>query len=105
MIIDATNLILGRLGTYVAKQALLGEKIDIINCEKAVISGKKDFTLKKYLIIKDRGTYKGPFLPRQPNLFVRRSIRGMLTYKQERGKKAYANIKCYRGMPEEFKDK
>ena len=31
MIIDANNLILGRMGAYVAKQALLGEKIDIIH--------------------------------------------------------------------------
>ena len=30
MIIDAKDLIVGRLGTFVAKQALLGEKIDII---------------------------------------------------------------------------
>ena len=37
MIIDAKNLVLGRMATVVAKEALLGEKIDIINCEKAVV--------------------------------------------------------------------
>ena len=105
MIIDAKNLILGRLATYTAKKALLGEKIDIVNCEKAVISGRKDKLIKNYLHIQDRGTHKGPFLPRRPNYFVRRSIRGMLPYKQARGKAAFDRIKCFVGMPEEFKDK
>ena len=41
MIIDASNLILGRLATFVAKQALLGEQVFIANCEKSVISGDK----------------------------------------------------------------
>jgi len=41
MIIDATNLILGRLGTYVAKKALLGNKIDIVNCENSVVTGNR----------------------------------------------------------------
>jgi large subunit ribosomal protein L13 len=105
MLIDAKNLIVGRMATYVAKQALLGEKIDIINCEKAVMSGKKKFTFNKYLNLKDRGTHKGPFLPKRPERFVRRAIRGMIPYKKERGRVAYQNIKCYLGVPEDFKDK
>jgi len=105
MIIDATDLILGRLGTYVAKKALQGEKIDIVNCEKAVITGKRNYVIAKYLKLKDRGTYKGPYLPKQPNLFVRRAIRGMLPYRRERGRNAYKGIKCYLGVPLELKDK
>lgn len=105
MIIDATNLILGRMASYITKKALLGEKIDIVNCEKTVITGRKDSTIKKYLRIQKRGTHKGPFLPKKPNLFVRRSIRGMLPYKKEKGKKAFEKIRCYIGVPEEFKDK
>ena len=31
MIINAENLIIGRLASYAAKQALLGEQVDIIN--------------------------------------------------------------------------
>ena len=38
MIIDATELIVGRFATVAAKKALLGERIDIINCEKAIIT-------------------------------------------------------------------
>ncbi|SRR3989338_803506 len=100
MIIDANNLILGRMGAYVAKQALLGEKIDIINCEKSVISGKRHQVLAHYRKLFARGIHtKGPFYYRRPDMFVKRSIRGMLPYKRERGLKAFKNIKCYIGAP------
>lgn len=106
MIINAENLILGRTATVVAKKALLGEKIDIVNCEKAVITGTKSVTLKKYLTRRHRGQPpKGPFIPRRPDMFVRRAIRGMLPYKQEKGEKAYKRVMCYLGIPDEFKDK
>ena len=48
MIIDANNLILGRLGTYAAKKALLGEKIDIVNCESCVITGNRKKIFDNY---------------------------------------------------------
>ena len=48
MIIDAENLVLGRLASFVAKQALLGENIDIINCEKAIVLGDKKEILNSY---------------------------------------------------------
>ena len=41
MIIDASNLIAGRIATVVAKKALLGETIDIVNSEKAIVTGSK----------------------------------------------------------------
>ena len=48
MIINAENMILGRLGAYVAKKSLLGEEVKIVNCKDAVIIGKKDVILRKY---------------------------------------------------------
>ena len=105
MIIDANNLILGRLGTYVAKKALLGEKIDIVNSESCVITGDKDKIFEDYDNQLKRGTpSKGPFVHRMPNRFVKRSIRGMLPYKKERGKVAFKNIKCYIGIPDNLKN-
>ena len=106
MIIDATNLILGRLASYVAKKALLGEKVDIINSEKSVISGKKQQIYKETLRKRQRGIpLQGPYFPRQPDALVRRTIRGMIPYKTERGKKAFKNVHCWVGIPPEFKDK
>lgn len=107
MIINAENLILGRMATYAAKKALLGEKVDIINCEKAIITGNKKNIFEKYKKLSlDIGTqFKGPFIHRLPDRFVRRVIRGMLPYHQEKGKLAFSRIMCYISIPNEFKDK
>lgn len=105
-IIDAQNLILGRMATYVAKQALLGEEIRIINAEKAVISGDKARTLSDLEQRRSRGTpAKGPHIPKMADRYVRRVIRGMLPYKITKGDVAYKRVLCYVGVPEEFKDK
>ena len=106
MIIDAKDLILGRMATFVAKKALLGEKIDVINCEKAIILGSKKDIFGKYIHRGTRGgPFHGPFIPKMPDRFVRRSIRGMLNYKQSRGREAFERIMCYISVPNVFKDK
>ena len=104
MIIDANNLILGRLGTFVAKKALLGEKIDIVNCENAIFTGDKYDIFGRYDKVLHTGTpAKGPFTRKRPDRFVQRAIRGMLPYKKGRGREAFKNIKCYMGVPDELK--
>jgi|SRR3989344_2797596 len=105
MIIDAENLILGRMATCVAKKALLGEKVDIVNCEKAIITGSKEKIVEKYRrIVELGGPFKGPYLTRLPDRFVRRVIRGMLPYKQGRGKEAFHRVMCYISVPYELKN-
>lgn len=105
MLINAENLILGRLASFVAKKALLGESIEIINCEKAVIVGSKRDIIETYKERLNRTMpSSGPFVHRREDFFVRRAIRGMLTYKQGRGKDAFARIKCYLGIPDKFKN-
>lgn len=103
IIIDAKNLILGRLCSYAAKKALEGNKVNIVNCENAVVSGTKSFILKEYLgRLRRTHPKRGPFVQRKPDRFVRRTVRGMLPHTQERGKKAFRNVMCYIGIPEEF---
>ncbi|MEM1514999.1 MAG: 50S ribosomal protein L13, partial [Candidatus Bathyarchaeia archaeon] len=78
-IIDATGLVLGRMASVVAKRLLNGEKIIIVNAEKAVISGDKYIIIRRYhnyLQIGHPG--KGPLHPRRPDRIVKRAIRGML---------------------------
>jgi large subunit ribosomal protein L13 len=105
MIINGENLILGRLATIAAKKALLGEKVDIINAEKIVIVGKRQEILANYTQKFNRKTpRKGPFIPRMPDRFVRRVIRGMLPYNKERGSKAFRRIMCHLGTPDNFKN-
>ncbi|MBN1502558.1 50S ribosomal protein L13 [Candidatus Woesearchaeota archaeon] len=106
IIIDGTELILGRLASYAAKQLLLGENVHIINCEKVIDTGSKQQILKKYKRRMERGTpRKGPFMHRMPHRIVKRTVRGMLPYKKARGKDAYKRLRCHIGIPEELQDK
>jgi large subunit ribosomal protein L13 len=105
MIIDAKDLILGRMASVAAKKSLLGEKVDIVNCEQAVVSGDKQEVLRLYKQRKERGTFKGPIFFRSPDRFVRRAIRGMLPYKQPKGREAFDRIMCYVGIPPGFQGK
>lgn len=105
-IIDGTNAVMGRLASYAAKQALLGEEIVIVNCEKVIITGnRKDIRDKFEFRRRKIGSgQKGPKYSRLAHLIVKRAIRGMLSHRSGRGKEAFQRIKCYSGLPEEFKD-
>ena len=104
MIIDGKDLILGRAAAFIAKRALMGENIDLINCGDIVITGSKKNVIAKYKRKKSMGVpSKGPFQPRRPDMLVRKVIRGMLPYKQFKGKEAFKKIKCYIGSPETLK--
>lgn len=107
MIIDATDLVAGRLAAIAAKQALLGNKVDIVNCENAVISGRRNHIIEDYHHnIINRGTPgHGPFISRMPDRFLRRIIRGMLPHKDNKGKIAFKRVMCYIGVPKEFEGK
>jgi large subunit ribosomal protein L13 len=109
-VIDANNLVIGRLASAVAKDLLRGERVIIVNAEEGVISGSKDNVFKKYLERRLRKSLvnparHGPFFPRRPDGIVRRAIRGMLPYKKSRGKAAYKSLRVYVGVPKEFGEK
>ncbi len=103
MIIDAKNLVLGRLASVAAKKALLGNSVDIVNCGQAVISGSRESVFAKYRRKRKLGgPFRGPYIARRSDLFVRRVIRGMLPYKEYKGRMAFEKIRCYIGVPEKF---
>ena len=106
-IYDGAGMILGRLATVVAKEALLGEEVRVVNCDKVIISGKKVNTFAVHKQRRDRRGYplKSPKIVRLSDRFVRRSIRGMLPHTQARGKEAFKRIMCYRTIPDELSDK
>lgn len=106
MLIDATNLVLGRISSFAARKALLGDNIIILNCEKAVVTGNRDSILEEYRHRRERGSNNyGPFFPRMSDRFVRRTVRGMLPFKKPRGKDAFRKVMCYTGVPEQFRGK
>jgi len=102
-IYDATDQILGRVATRIAKELLKGENVRIVNCEKAVISGDPKVTENHYLKRRQRGDpIHGPFYPRTPDGIVRRTIRGMLPFHMPRGREAFRKLIVYVGVPDEF---
>lgn len=108
VIIDATDHIMGRLSSNVAKRLLddAGSEIAIVNSEKAIVTGPKkrvfdDFLSKRRL----NHPRKGPNFPRMPDRILKRTIRGMLPYQQPRGREALKRVKVYIGIPSELKGK
>src|SRR5437867_9653064 len=98
-IVDASNLILGRMASYVAKKALEGNRIVVLNAERAVISGTKERVVaraKQKLKTRTLGNLeKSPTHPRKPDGYVRRVIRGMLPWKKPSGKQAFHRVKVF----------
>lgn len=107
-LIDGSDKVLGRLSSKVAKLLLTGNKVNLVNAEKIVVSGHAPSILSKYkqrLELKDKANPEhSPYWSRRADLFVKRVIRGMLPYKKARGKSAYKQLRVYIGIPKEFKD-
>ena len=106
IIYDATNQVLGRLSSVIAKRLLKGDNIVVVNAEKAVVAGNPEYTEDRYFQKHKRGdAIKGPFFPRQPDRIFRFTVRGMLPWDRTRGREAYRRLKVFIGLPEEFGDK
>jgi large subunit ribosomal protein L13 len=104
MIVNADGAILGRLASKIAKELLKGEDIVVINSEKIIVSGNPDAVFKRFHEKKIRGySSKGPFYPKYPDKILIRSVRGMLPYKKEKGKKAFRKLKVFMGNPDNLK--
>lgn len=104
--IDASGQIAGRLASSVAKQLLKGEKIFIVNAEKAVVSGDPVYTEGHFKEKAERGDpYHGPFYPREPDQILRRMIRCMLPFHTARGREALKGLRVYKSLPAELKGK
>jgi large subunit ribosomal protein L13 len=108
-IVDAENLIVGRMATKIAKRLIEGESISVVNAEKAVLSGKKSVLIKKLkerLDIAPKGNpMKGPKFSRMPHLIVKNAIKGMVPGKSKRGKEAIKRLRVFIGVPESLAEK
>jgi len=105
ILVNADGLILGRMASLVAKKLLNGEKVIIVNAEKAVISGKKKSKVAEAKEFLEVGAPKrGPFHYRRPDRILRKTVRGMLPFKQPKGKNALKKLKVFIGVPKDLKD-
>jgi large subunit ribosomal protein L13 len=104
IIIDGKNATLGRLASHAAKESLLGKKIIILNSDEVVIIGNKSEIIKKYKIKTSRGGagLKGPKMKRDSEGIRKRTVRGMLSHKEGRGRDAIRRVICYGGIPIEY---
>ncbi|MEF8777899.1 MAG: 50S ribosomal protein L13 [Natronomonas sp.] len=104
VVINARDCILGRVASQVAERALDGERIAVVNAEKAVITGGEDDIMEVYRKRDEVGSDRGPHFPKRPDRLFKRSVRGMLPYKTTRGREAFENVRIYMGNPYENDD-
>lgn len=109
MIIDGEGLILGRLASNVSKMLLNGDEVVVLNAEKILISGNKEWAYAKYKQRLDRASISnprkmGPKYPRRPDDIFRRTVRGMLPYRKTSGREAFKGLKAFVGIPKEYED-
>ena len=92
-----------------AKKAIEGQDVVILNVSKAVLSGEKRSIIQRAKMkLKTRtlaSQEKGPIHPRRPENYARRVLRGMLPFKKAAGKKAYKRVKVYADMPSLYAEK
>lgn len=99
-VIDGKDLILGRLGSNIAKRLLTGENIKLVNCKDIVILGRKKYLIERYKNkLNNKVVKQGPYYSRSPADIVKRSMRNMLPYKNQRGIEAFKRLKCYNSTP------
>lgn len=108
VVIDATGLVAGRLASVVAKLLLRGQRVVVVNAEKAIITGKRRRVVEWYMkrVSEWRTHYnpekKGPKVPRGPDMVLRRMIRNMLPYKKPKGREAFKRLRVYVGVPLQY---
>jgi len=105
IIVEGTEATLGRLASFVAKSALKGEEIIVVNCGEVIISGNKKTTEREFFEKRNRHGHsqKGPIHSKTSEKIVKRAIRGMLpNYRKGIGAQAFKRIKCFNKIPEEY---
>jgi len=104
MIVDAKNAVVGRVASKVAKAAIKGEKVVVLNAEHAIMVGNKESILEKF---EARTTARvlgnphyGPKYSRIPSKMLRRTIRGMLPNKPRTTERLLKLVTVYNTVPD-----
>ena len=103
LIVDADGVVVGRMGSKVAKALLNGEEVIIVNAEKAIMTSDPKLIIEKFIhrrsLRNKQNPEKSPKWSKVPNLLLRRIIRGMLPRKKATGRDAFKRLKVYNGNP------
>jgi large subunit ribosomal protein L13 len=107
VIVDATNCIAGRMCSHVSKLLLQGNRVTIVNAEKAMLSGNRYKTIELYKeqleINSVTNPIHGPFHPRRPDTILSKMVRGMVPKRKPHGLAAFKRLRVYMGLPERMK--
>lgn len=104
-VVNAEGLILGRMASGIAKRLLEGQRVLVVNAEKAILSGarlSKVNEAKEFLAV--GGVGRGPFHYRRPDRIVRKAVKGMLPIRQPKGIQAYRRLQVFIGVPDKLKE-
>lgn len=104
--IDAEKTVLGRIASFAAKKALNGEKVVIVNAEKAILTGNFEAVFKhfkqkadmRYKGMPEKGSHYSVY----PDKMLKKAIEGMTPHKKATGRIALKNVMVYIGIPTEF---
>ncbi len=111
VVIDATNHVVGRLASAIAKILRDNKNINVIvvNIDRAFIVGSRKMVVNWYArkISLWRTHYNpektGPKIPRRPDRIFKRVVRDMLPYKQKEGRLALKRLRVFMAMPPDLK--
>ena len=108
IVIDVANCISGRICSHVSKLLLQGNRVTIVNAEKAMLSGQRYKTIqlyKEHLEINSvTNPIHGPFHPRRPDTILTKMVRGMIPKRKSSGIEAFKRLRVYIGIPESLKN-
>lgn len=107
IVVDATNCIAGRMCSHVSKLLLEGNRVAIVNAEKAMLSGNRYMTINSYKehleINSVTNPIHGPFHPRRPDTILSKMVRGMVPKRKPDGIGAFKRLRVYMGVPEDLR--
>lgn len=106
VVVDASGQIVGRLASHVSKLLLNGERVVVVNAEKAMFSGRRSMILQESLDKLEIASVVhpkfGPFHPRTPDRILKRVVRGMVPRRKPKGLQAWKRLRVYVGVPAGF---
>jgi large subunit ribosomal protein L13 len=107
IVVDATNCIAGRMCSHVSKLLLQGNRVTVVNAERAMLSGNRYMTINSYKehleINSVTNPIHGPFHPRRPDTIISKMVRGMIPKRKSDGIEAFKRLRVYMGVPEGMK--
>lgn len=107
-IINGAKTRMGRLASHVAKEALKGEEVVVVNCRDVLITGSQKNIQTEFheKTLRIGSGQRGPKIHKDSAKIVKRAIRGMMpNHREGRGRDAFKKIKCYKDLPKEFEGK